>query len=1354
MQKHSRAEARPSFLPYLFILALVTAVIVLPSQFGASAAQKGLVVRTESHDDSLPYYDIRSAAQSKLGTNASDLLAAWRNQSGKSAAAIADFRDSFVRGEELLKARVSNLRVDYNEDVRTPEVIGPDVRTGPSFLTGPTAKAGAKHSGYLINFLKENSSLIGGTDSQFSSLKVAADYTNPNGILSFVELDQEINGIPVFRGEVKAGFDVNGQMIRVINNFAPGLDYSSLSTDFGNPALAVKVAAGNIGYQLKEGDTSQNSAVSSDSKVRFGNGGDWDITAEKMYFPTEPGVARTAWRVLIWEPVNAYYVIVDAETGTVLWRKNITDDQTQPATYNVYAATNNLGKALDSPAPGSPGPIDPATNFQAALSTRTSVTLIGNEGSLAFNNLGWITDGTNGANGFTDGNAVQAGLDINGVNGVDAPQNGTGRIFNFTWTPSNVTGGIEGGDDPTTAAARSGAVTNLFYLNNRYHDALYSVGFTEAARNFQNSNFGRGGAEADRVSAEAQDFSGTNNANFATPADGGRGRMQMFLFTNGTAPDRDGDLDANVVFHEHTHGLSNRLIGNGVGLGSVQSGGMGEGWSDLYAFLLLSKTTDTPNGIYQTGGYVTYKCCGLDTFTQNYYYGIRRFPYAVKTFTGGASNRPHNPLTFADIDPAQINCTDGAFAPSPLIPCGNAAEVHNEGELWAVTGAEVWSRFITRLGHDPGTLHTLQLYTDGMKLSPLNPTFLQERDSLVAAAQAGGTADDVADIQAAFATRGMGFSATNPAGNIVVESFDLPNVTLANPFTVDDTPGNNNGVPEPGENVLLNIAVNNSTGNTVNAVTVNINGGTNISYGNINNGQTVSRAIPVSIPAAACGSTQTVSINISSALGAQAPQNRSFVLGSPEGLVENFDGTTVPNLPAGWTTTQDVGTRVTWATTAADPDTAPNSIFANDPDTANLSSLVSPSVAITSASAQLSFRNRFDTEASFDGMVLDMSTDGGAFQDILAAGGLFVSGGYNATLDTRTGNPIGGRRAWSGGTPTGGYIDTVVNLPASANGHSVRFRWRMASDTSVDSNGVNVDRVSIVSSFVCTQPGTANSTQFDFDGDGKADISIFRPNTPAEWWISRSSDGQVNPFPFGSPTDKVVAADFTGDGKTDAAVFRPSTGEWLILRSEDGSFFSFPFGTNGDIPMPADFDGDGKADPAVFRPSTGTWFISQSGGGGTIIAQFGVNGDLPVATDYDGDGKADIAIVRRNAGNLEWWIQRSTAGFFVTIFGVTTDQAVPGDYTGDGKTDVAVFRPSSGTWFILRSEDFSFFSFPFGTNGDIPAPGDYDGDGKFDAAVFRQSAATWFINRTGGSGPLITSFGAAADTPVASAFVR
>jgi FG-GAP-like repeat len=272
---------------------------------------------------------------------------------------------------------------------------------------------------------------------------------------------------------------------------------------------------------------------------------------------------------------------------------------------------------------------------------------------------------------------------------------------------------------------------------------------------------------------------------------------------------------------------------------------------------------------------------------------------------------------------------------------------------------------------------------------------------------------------------------------------------------------------------------------------------------------------------------------------------------------------------------------------------------------------------------------------------------------------------------------------------------------------------------------------------------------FDFDGDAKTDIAIYRP-TLGQWWYLRSSDNANRAFQFGANGDKIVPADYTGDGKTDIATFTPSTGFWNILRSEDSTFYGFPFGANGDTAAPADYDGDGKADAAVFRTSNSTWFISKSSGG-TTIQQFGTSGDKPTVADYDGDGKADLAIYRVALG--QWWLVRSSDGTNRAFqFGTATDKPMQGDYTGDGKADLGFFRPSTGEWFILRSEDSTFYGFPFGASGDIPASGDYDGDGKFDAAVFRLSNTTWYLNRST-SGVGIIGFGASGDQPVPNAFV-
>jgi Zn-dependent metalloprotease len=182
-----------------------------------------------------------------------------------------------VRGEEILRAKVPSLKIEYNADIRIPEVITPDMwRSDVERLTAPSDM---KRSEILRNFVKQNNNLIGVNDVQADNLKVTADYTNPNGEISFAHLEQTINGIPVFRGEIKAGFTKSGEMIRVINNLAPGLDYDSVSSDFRDPLDAVKAAYRHINSEPTKLDTQINESLSTDSKAVFGNG-DWSTVAE------------------------------------------------------------------------------------------------------------------------------------------------------------------------------------------------------------------------------------------------------------------------------------------------------------------------------------------------------------------------------------------------------------------------------------------------------------------------------------------------------------------------------------------------------------------------------------------------------------------------------------------------------------------------------------------------------------------------------------------------------------------------------------------------------------------------------------------------------------------------------------------------------------------------------------------------------------------------------------------------------------------------------------------------------------------------------------------------------------------
>ena len=166
----------------------------------------------------------------------------------------------------------------------------------------------------------------------------------------------------------------------------------------------------------------------------------------------------------------------------------------------------------------------------------------------------------------------------------------TQQFFDFIWN---------GAIAPTDVTNQKVAVTNLFYLNNVVHDRLYGYGFTEAAGNFQTNNFGKGGFGNDPVNAEAQDGGGTNNANFGTPGDGSRPRMQMYLW-NAADPDRDGDLDSDIVYHEYGHGLTWRMIGD---MSGAFAGAIGEGMSDTLATYF--------NGDDRVGEYSTNNANGI-----------------------------------------------------------------------------------------------------------------------------------------------------------------------------------------------------------------------------------------------------------------------------------------------------------------------------------------------------------------------------------------------------------------------------------------------------------------------------------------------------------------------------------------------------------------------------------------------------------------------------------------------------------------------------------------------------------------------------------------------------------------------
>jgi uncharacterized delta-60 repeat protein len=297
--------------------------------------------------------------------------------------------------------------------------------------------------------------------------------------------------------------------------------------------------------------------------------------------------------------------------------------------------------------------------------------------------------------------------------------------------------------------------------------------------------------------------------------------------------------------------------------------------------------------------------------------------------------------------------------------------------------------------------------------------------------------------------------------------------------------------------------------------------------------------------------------------------------------------------------------------------------------------------------------------------------------------------------------------------------------------------------TVIGANGEGADR-----SYVARL--TDRPPQYDFDGDGKTDVGVFRPGN-GNWYLSQSQNG-LSIQNFGLSGDVVTPGDFDGDGKSDLAIWRPSTGTWWYMSTVNGGFYAVTWGQAGDIPLAEDFNGDGKSDFVIYRPLNNIWFRFGSNGQYAPLV-FGTAGDIPLVADMDGDGKADPTVYRPSTGT--WWYASSVNGLFYALqWGTAGDIPVPGDYDGDGKTDPAYFRPSNGAWYIVYSHAnyTTFVVTAWGVAGDQPTPGDYDGDGKNDLAIYRPSTGMWFAMRST-SGFFSQQFGLLGDKAVPNAFL-
>ncbi|MBA4148329.1 MAG: M36 family metallopeptidase [Verrucomicrobia bacterium] len=696
-----------------------------------------------SHDDELPDLDKRKAKVTQL-------------LPGKKAAS------------ERLKGNLPDAQIELDEITGAPRSISS--RSG--FLSGKhgvgrglsTNGIAGKNEEHRVTraFLREHKELFGHGPEALQDATVKRDYTTQHNGLKTTVWQQELDGIPIFEALFISHVTKDEELVNVSSRFvsnpvnAADRGVKDRKNLLAKPPVSAKRAianaAANVGEEIAaEGIEALGATANEPRRQTFRSAKLPGKTyAELVWLPIHANELRLCWQVILTRPEHSdmFLLLVDAQNGEVLVRRGLTRHSSD-VTYNVFT--------VESPTPMSPGHSSPITN-QPPVVARELVTF--SAISTNASPFGWINEGVN----ETIGNNVEAHLDRSGDDFPDLPrpEGSPFRVFD----PA-----LDLGQSPATYGDAS--VVQLFYWCNWMHDKLYELGFTEEAGNFQQTNSSQGGFGGDAVQADAQDnYNGVsrNNANFSAPPDGIPGRMQLFIYTrSGSEPDLDPALDAQIVLHEYTHGLSDRLVGGGMGMTKLQSRGMGEGWSDFYALALLSSPTNDVHASYPFGAYVARKLFPA-SFEFNYYYGARRYPYST--------DLAKNPLTFKDIDQNQL----GTYPSVPRATlnatiAGNADAVHNQGEIWCAALWEARANLITKHGFSIGNNLILQLVTDGMKLCPPNPNFLQSRDAILKADQVNNDGANHPELWAAFAKRGMGFFASSPDSNKtigVVESFAMP----------------------------------------------------------------------------------------------------------------------------------------------------------------------------------------------------------------------------------------------------------------------------------------------------------------------------------------------------------------------------------------------------------------------------------------------------------------------------------------------------------------------------------------------------------------------------------------------------
>ncbi|MCB0518113.1 MAG: M36 family metallopeptidase [Lewinellaceae bacterium] len=599
-------------------------------------------------------------------------------------------------------------------------------------------------------FLDAHAGELGLQPGDYACLQLKNHFESRLSKVHHYYFNQCYQGIEVNRAVFNLHLLPNGEVLTWGNRFVSNLDASiQQATPVLSAADAVAVAAQKLGYPFAGDLTVKNQEGGPSQRVVFDKGdlSVEDIPVRLVYQPMPGGTLRLAWDLNIQEQTGAHWwsLRVDALDGQILDR----NDWVISCEFGAPGAAVDHFEHSSDACPETPHP----TTVNPAMAGVYNVypppvespshgnrQLVSDPNDPTASPYGWHD--TNGAAGaeytITRGNNVYAQLDDDNNNNTFgfAPDGGSGLVFDFpidlTQAPSSYT---------------SAAITNLFYWNNYMHDFSYAYGFDEASGNFQVNNYGNGGNGNDEVIADAQDSGGTNNANFSTPSDGTRPRMQMYLWT-APNPDRDGDLDNGIIAHEYAHGISTRQTG-GPGNSNCLNNNeqMGEGWSDFYSLMTTMEPGDQGT---DSRGIGTYALGQPPTGN-----GIRPTPYSTLLSI--------NPTTYGDI--------------------GGLAIPHGVGYAWCTMIWEMTWGIIAQHGMTAGFDIAMNLVNEGLKLQPCSPGFVDGRNAILAADQALYGGANSCTIWTAFAKRGLGFSATQGSTNNTndgVEAFDMPSFCTMN----------------------------------------------------------------------------------------------------------------------------------------------------------------------------------------------------------------------------------------------------------------------------------------------------------------------------------------------------------------------------------------------------------------------------------------------------------------------------------------------------------------------------------------------------------------------------------------------